>query len=109
MPESTAPTDPTSSPDVPDIALARRLVAAQFPDWAALPVTEVSPQGHDNRSFRLNFEVTAGIWDRDVNARLADLFSQDLARSVRFDPEKRDNGFPQRLVNNTARLLSPLL
>ena len=63
----------------------------------------------DNRSFRLNFEVTAGIWDRDVNRRLAALFSQDLARSVRFDPDKRDNGFAQRLVNNTARLLSPLL
>ena len=63
----------------------------------------------DNRSFRLNFEVTAGIWDRDINRRLADLFTQDLSRSVRFDPEKRDRGFPQRLVNNTARLLSPLL
>ena len=63
----------------------------------------------DNRSFRLNFEVTAAIWDEDVNRRLADLFVQDLARSKRFDPEANDGGVGQRLINNTARLLSPLL
>lgn len=36
-----------------DAALVRRLVAAQFPDWADLPVTPAEPQGWDNRSFRL--------------------------------------------------------
>ena len=36
-----------------DPDLVRRLVAAQFPDWAGLPVTPVDPQGWDNRSFRL--------------------------------------------------------
>ena len=63
----------------------------------------------DNRSFRLNFEVTAAIWDEDVNRRLADLFVQDLARSKRLDPEAHDAGIGKRLINNTARLLSPLL
>ncbi len=63
----------------------------------------------DNRSFRLNFEVTAAIWDQDINAKLAELFRQDLAQSHRFDPETRDNTLPQRLWMNTARLLSPLL
>lgn len=33
--------------------LARRMVRAQFPDWAGLPVTRVRPGGWDNRSFRL--------------------------------------------------------
>jgi aminoglycoside phosphotransferase (APT) family kinase protein len=35
-----------------DADLVRRLVAAQFPDWADLPVTKLAV-GHDNRSFRL--------------------------------------------------------
>jgi len=64
----------------------------------------------DNRSFRLNFEVVAAIWDEGINGQLADLFTQDLARSRRFDPERdTDVSLPTRLWRNTARLLSPLL
>jgi aminoglycoside phosphotransferase (APT) family kinase protein len=33
--------------------LASRLVAAQFPQWAGLPVRPVEPGGWDNRTFRL--------------------------------------------------------
>lgn len=36
-----------------DAALVRRLVAAQFPEWAALPIAPVTPGGWDNRTFRL--------------------------------------------------------
>jgi aminoglycoside phosphotransferase (APT) family kinase protein len=36
-----------------DEALAARLVAAQFPQWADLPVTPVEISGWDNRTFRL--------------------------------------------------------
>jgi aminoglycoside phosphotransferase (APT) family kinase protein len=36
-----------------DGALARRLVAAQFPEWAGLPLVEVRPRGTDNALFRL--------------------------------------------------------
>ena len=41
--------------DVPriDDALVERLIAAQFPEWAGLPVREVDPQGWDNRTYRL--------------------------------------------------------
>ncbi|ROP75008.1 aminoglycoside phosphotransferase family protein [Curtobacterium sp. PhB115] len=41
--------------DVPriDAALVERLIAAQFPEWADLPVREVDPQGWDNRTYRL--------------------------------------------------------
>ncbi|MEN3270317.1 hypothetical protein [Pseudonocardia sp.] len=35
-----------------DAALAARLVAAQFPDWADLPVVPVEVDGWDNRTFR---------------------------------------------------------
>jgi aminoglycoside phosphotransferase (APT) family kinase protein len=36
-----------------DAALVRRLVAAQFPAWAELPIRPVSAGGWDNRTFRL--------------------------------------------------------
>lgn len=36
-----------------DAGLARRLVAAQFPQWAGLPVTPVEVNGWDNTTFRL--------------------------------------------------------
>ena len=38
--------------------VAARLVAAQFPQWAGLPVTPVTLNGHDNTTFRLGDELT---------------------------------------------------
>ena len=42
----------------PDLDLARRLVADQFPQWAHLPVREVEHSGWDNRTFRLGDELS---------------------------------------------------
>jgi len=36
-----------------DASLVRRLVAAQFPQWANLPLRPIEPGGWDNRTFRL--------------------------------------------------------
>jgi len=44
-----------------DAELARRLVARQFPQWADLPVTEVSRQGWDNRTFRLGTDLAVRL------------------------------------------------
>jgi len=63
----------------------------------------------DNRSFRLNFEVVAAIYDRQITARVADIFERDLADSTPYEPEGEDAGFVQRVITNTARLLAPLL
>lgn len=40
-----------------DSSLAERLIAVQFPQWAGLPITPVSHQGWDNRTFRLGTEL----------------------------------------------------
>ena len=49
-----------------DAGLARRLVAAQFPQWADLPVRPVELDGWDNRTFRLGSELSlrlpSGDW-----------------------------------------------
>ena len=50
-------------PDDPgfNVALARRLVAAQFPAWADLPVQPVEIDGWDNRTFRLGTEMSVRL------------------------------------------------
>ncbi len=44
-----------------DVALARQLVASQFPEWADLPVEPVEPGGHDNRTFRLGTRMSVRL------------------------------------------------
>lgn len=44
-----------------DESLARRLVAAQFPQWADLPVVAVPRQGVDNRTFRLGESLSVRL------------------------------------------------
>lgn len=44
-----------------DEALARKLVATQFPQWADLPLTPVVPGGSDHAIYRLGAELTVRI------------------------------------------------
>lgn len=44
-----------------DAGLVKRLVATQFPQWGALPVTPVEVDGWDNRTYRLGDEMTARL------------------------------------------------
>jgi aminoglycoside phosphotransferase (APT) family kinase protein len=41
-----------------DVSLARRLVAAQFPQWSDLPIKPVEFDGWDNRTFRLGEDMS---------------------------------------------------
>lgn len=44
-----------------DVALVRRLIAAQFPQWADLPVKPVAVDGWDNRTFRLGADMSVRL------------------------------------------------
>ena len=44
-----------------DEALVGRLIAAQFPEWAGLPITPAVPQGWDNRTFRLGADLSVRL------------------------------------------------
>ena len=61
----------------------------------------------DNRSFRLNFEVAAAFYDKDVIDEVAAQFQEDrkLARNFR----KRRSDRVQALFESIARLSSPVL
>jgi aminoglycoside phosphotransferase (APT) family kinase protein len=54
--------------DGPDATLARRLIAAQFPRWADLPITPVEPSGVDNRTFRLGDSLSIRLPSADEYA-----------------------------------------
>jgi aminoglycoside phosphotransferase (APT) family kinase protein len=55
-----------------DAELARRLVAAQFPQWAGLPVAPVELDGWDNRTFRLGSELSVRLPSGDWYALQVD-------------------------------------
>ncbi|SEB19160.1 cardiolipin synthase [Pedobacter hartonius] len=64
----------------------------------------------DNRSFELNFEVNAVIYDNDTAEEMTRIFYQDLKVSRKIDAaewEKRP--LYKQLPEKLARLLSPLL
>lgn len=55
--------DRIATPAAPSIdsALVGRLIAAQFPHWASLPVKPVTFGGSDNRTFHLGTEMTVRL------------------------------------------------
>lgn len=64
----------------------------------------------DNRSFRLNFEVVAALYQKADCDALADVFEKDIASAREItakDIERMPLGL--RLVTSSARLLSPIL
>jgi cardiolipin synthase len=62
----------------------------------------------DNRSFRLNFELSVLFQDADVALALESLLAEDFAQALRV-PDDRRPGLGGALAEATARLLSPLL
>jgi cardiolipin synthase A/B len=64
----------------------------------------------DNRSFRLNFEVSALFYDPSALAELSRLFDVDKRRCRHITLKSRSRlALPTRLAEASARLLSPLL
>ena len=68
----------------------------------------VGSANFDNRSFRLNFEVVAAVYDRQFNQQLADMFERDLSE-CKLVPTGRRTPVPQYVFEALARLGSPLL
>lgn len=75
-------------------------------DW----VCAIGSANMDNRSFRLNFEVSAFIYDKGVTDALAQDFREDLdgSREVSL-MEVNAVSYGRRIAQSLARLFSPLL
>ncbi len=64
----------------------------------------------DNRSFRLNFELTCLFNDADFCRDVSDMLLMDFARSTRLTEQDLTNrSFPFRLAVQGTRLLAPVL
>lgn len=63
----------------------------------------------DVRSFLLNFEVTASIFDESISRKLEEDFRADVAHSVRIRPLTGQGPLVPSILEGAARLLSPLL
>ncbi|MBI3461942.1 MAG: cardiolipin synthase [Planctomycetes bacterium] len=74
-------------------------------DWSYVGSTNL-----DNRSLRLNFEVGAVFYGSSMTERLAQVFQADLGRSQGLDlAHWSERWIGRRLMENTCRLLSPML
>jgi len=70
----------------------------------------VGTSNFDNRSMRLNFEITMLFHDDDFAAEVATMLERDLERCRAFLPsEYTDRGGAFRLAVRTARLFAPIL
>ena len=78
-----------------DVALVGQLVAAQFPQWAKLPIKPVACDGWDNRTFRLGEEMT-------VRLPSAAAYAPQVAKEQRWLP-RLGRSSPCRFLSRSRR------
>jgi cardiolipin synthase len=70
----------------------------------------IGTHNFDNRSFRLNFEVAALVYDEAFNGEVEAMFEEDFRHCPPIDPAAfADRPWYWRLGVNLSRLLAPLL
>lgn len=73
-------------------------------------VSSVGTANIDVRSFRLNFEVNAFIYDEEVSKELTESFKEDVQLSTNLTTEDyRNRAMKIKLKESISRLLSPIL
>ena len=73
-------------------------------------VAAVGTANFDNRSFRLNFEITAVVVDESFAADVAAMFEADFARSRIMTPGEYDQkSYPFKVAVRLSRLAAPIL
>jgi len=72
--------------------------------------SSVGTANFDVRSFKLNFEVNAFIFDTETSGRLHAIFEEDMTRSTELTWEKyQQRRWTIRFKESISRLLSPIL
>ncbi|UCE90416.1 MAG: cardiolipin synthase [Pseudomonadota bacterium] len=73
-------------------------------------IATVGTANFDNRSFRLNFEITMGVADDDFAGEVRRMLEADFANSRRIKPaEVTGRNFVYRAAVRAARLMAPIL
>jgi cardiolipin synthase len=69
----------------------------------------VGTANFDNRSFRLNFEITIALADQDVTQQVTTMLENDFGHARLVRPgELQEHGFWFRLAVQAARLTAPV-
>lgn len=64
----------------------------------------------DYRSFSLNFEINALIYNERINREMLEIFEMDLLECEEVDYERwKERGFTRKLKESFSRLWAPLL
>jgi len=73
-------------------------------------IVSIGTTNMDVRSFKLNFEINAFIYDRKIAEEHDQIFAEDLKNSREITLEDYENrGWTMKLRESISRLLSPLL
>ena len=73
-------------------------------------VSVIGTANMDYRSFELNFEVNALVYDTGTAKQMRDIFYTDLQDCERVDPARWEGRkVYKKMLEKTARLVSPLL
>ncbi len=73
-------------------------------------VATVGTANFDNRSFRLNFEITTVVFDVDFASKVERMFQNDFSASRLMEQDEYDNKpYWFKLAVRTARLTAPIL
>lgn len=73
-------------------------------------VSVIGTANLDNRSFDINFEVNATVYDTDFSQKLAQEFEKDLQDSEKIDPKTwKNRPFHRKLLGKILNLFAPLM
>jgi cardiolipin synthase A/B len=73
-------------------------------------IAMVGTANMDSRSFDLNFEVNAIVYDSGIAGQLRDIFYEDIKNAEKIDEKAwRERPIYKQFFEKTARLVSPLL
>ncbi len=73
-------------------------------------IAMVGTANMDSRSFDLNFEVNAIVYDNGIATELRDIFYEDLKNAVKIDAKAwKSRPIYKQFLEKTAKLVSPLL
>jgi len=73
-------------------------------------ILSIGTTNMDMRSFKLNFEINAFIYDRKTAEKYDKIFENDIKNSIEITPELYERrGWTMKLRESISRLLSPIL
>lgn len=100
-------------PELADVGVRMYRYEGGFMHQKVFVVDEIASVGtanFDNRSMRLNFEITLLFAEDEVVDEVVEMLGSDLARSRVFEPsEFSERGLPFRAAVRLSRLLAPVL